>query len=104
MHDNMTIADVGSIANVTGNRIATPLGPPRPGNTPTTMPSIMPKNIRRILYGVRMTVNPCNSGRICSNSSSSVLPRSVSQQYFQRPLRQWNEKLKLEKPEKRQYC
>ncbi len=31
MHDSITIADVGSIVNVSGSRIATPFGPPRPG-------------------------------------------------------------------------
>jgi hypothetical protein len=32
MQDNITIAEVGSIVNVSGSRIATPLGPPRPGD------------------------------------------------------------------------
>ena len=31
MHDSITIADVGSIVKVSGSRIATPFGPPRPG-------------------------------------------------------------------------
>ena len=29
MHDSITIAEVGSIVNVSGSRIATPFGPPK---------------------------------------------------------------------------
>ena len=36
------IAEVGFIENVSGSRIATPLAPPRPGNTPINTPSITP--------------------------------------------------------------
>ena len=32
------MAEVGSIVNVSGSRIATPFGPPSPGSTPTKMP------------------------------------------------------------------
>ena len=37
--DNRMMPAVGSIENVSGNRIATPFGPPSPGNTPMRMPS-----------------------------------------------------------------
>src|SRR6266853_2060155 len=43
MHDSMTMADVGSMVKVSGKRIATPFGPPRPGSTPTKIPSTRPR-------------------------------------------------------------
>ena len=43
------MAEVGSIEKVSGSRIATPLGPPRPGSTPTKMPSVSPNIISNSL-------------------------------------------------------
>jgi hypothetical protein len=42
MQDNRMMAEVGGMLKVRGSRIATPLAPPRPGNTPMTTPSTMP--------------------------------------------------------------
>src|SRR4026207_2334134 len=58
MQDNMMIAEGGVIENVRGNRIATPLAPPRPGSTPMITPSTMPTNISQILYGCRTLAKP----------------------------------------------
>src|SRR5205807_9281056 len=58
MQDSITIADVGSIVKVSGNRIATPLGPPRPGSTPTKMPSTSPTIIKASVFQARRTVKP----------------------------------------------
>src|SRR5436853_3279227 len=61
MHDSITIADVGSMVNVSGSRIATPFGPPSPGSTPTKMPSTSPTIIRASVFHVSRTANPCSS-------------------------------------------
>ena len=58
MHDNMMIADVGGIVNVSGSRIATPFAPPRPGSTPMMTPSTIPSTIRRMLNGCSTTAKP----------------------------------------------
>jgi hypothetical protein len=58
MQESMMIAEVGVIENVSGNRIATPLAPPRPGSTPMMTPSRMPMNINMMLYGWRATAKP----------------------------------------------
>src|ERR1700737_21864 len=59
MHDSITIAEVGSMVKVRGSRIATPFGPPRPGNTPTKMPSTSPTIIRASIFHVSRTAKPC---------------------------------------------
>src|ERR1700753_2861695 len=61
MQDSITMAEVGSIVKVSGNRIATPLGPPRPGSTPTKMPSTRPTIIRASVFHVIRTTKPCSS-------------------------------------------
>src|SRR6516165_8585453 len=61
MHDSITIADVGSMVNVSGSRIATPFGPPSPGRTPTKMPSTRPTIISASVLPVRRTLNPCSN-------------------------------------------
>src|SRR4051794_3981358 len=58
MHDSITIAEVGSMVKVSGSRMATPLGPPRPGSTPTKMPSTSPTIIKASVFQVRRTVKP----------------------------------------------
>ena len=52
------MAEVGSIVNVSGSRIATPFGPPRPGSTPTNMPSTSPTIITASVFHVSRTVKP----------------------------------------------
>src|SRR6476469_9945692 len=59
MHDSITIADVGSMVNVSGSSIATPFGPPSPGSTPTKMPSTSPTIIRASVFQVSRTAKPC---------------------------------------------
>src|SRR5437870_13785548 len=59
MQDSITMAEVGSIVNVSGSRIATPLGPPRPGSTPTKMPSTSPSIINSSVFQVSSTAKPC---------------------------------------------
>ena len=52
------IAEVGDMLKVSGNRIATPLAPPRPGSTPMMMPSTMPITITMMLKGCSVTAKP----------------------------------------------
>src|SRR3984957_3533284 len=61
MLDSITMAEVGSMVNVSGSRIATPLGPPRPGSTPTKMPSTRPTIIRASVFHVIRTTKPCSN-------------------------------------------
>src|SRR5262249_51725049 len=61
MHDSITIAEVGSMVKVSGSRIATPFGPPRPGSTPTKMPSTSPTIISDSVLKVSSTSKPCSS-------------------------------------------
>src|ERR1700704_253386 len=70
MQDSITIAEVGSMLKVSGSRIATPFGPPRPGSTPTKMPSTRPSIIRAILSQVISTWKPWNNS---SNASIAAL-------------------------------
>src|SRR5215471_12894009 len=59
MHDSITIAEVGSMVNVSGSRIATPFGPPKPGSTPTKMPRTSPTIISDRVFAVSSTPKPC---------------------------------------------
>src|ERR1700682_1103407 len=61
MQDSITMAEVGSMVKVSGSRIATPLGPPNPGSTPTKMPSTKPTIIRASVFHVSRTAKPCMS-------------------------------------------
>src|SRR6185295_9043262 len=60
MHESITIAEVGSMVKVSGRRIATPFGPPRPGRTPTKMPSTRPTIIKARILKVSRTSKPCS--------------------------------------------
>src|SRR4249919_1939722 len=81
MHESITIAEVGSIVNVSGSRIATPFGPPSPGSTPTKMPRTRPTIIRMSVFHVIRTVKPWTS------RLSASIAASVAQQGFDRALR-----------------
>src|SRR3978361_1170269 len=59
MQDSITIAEVGSMVKVSGNRIATPFGPPSPGSTPTKIPSTRPTIISAMVFQVSSTAKPC---------------------------------------------
>src|SRR5471032_507660 len=82
MLESITIADVGSIVKVSGRRIATPLGPPRPGSTPTKMPSTRPTIMRDRILNVSSTSKPWSS-----SPNASIVSRLVAEQGFERPLR-----------------
>src|SRR5678816_591087 len=69
MHDSMMIADVGGIENVSGRRIATPLAPPRPGSTPMSTPSRMPRSMKPRFFQARATAKPCIRLPMSSNRS-----------------------------------
>ena len=71
MHDSITMAEVGSIVKVSGSRIATPFGPPRPGSTPTKMPSTSPTIISASVFHVIRTAKPWSSRPKASISSPS---------------------------------
>src|ERR1700730_15118973 len=80
MHDSITMADVGSIVNVSGNRIATPFGPPNPGSTPTKMPSRSPTSISASVFQVIRTAKPC------TRSVSASMERLVAEECLDWPL------------------
>ena len=46
--ESRMMADTGCIPKVSGSSSDTPLGAPRPGSTPTRMPSSTPITIRKI--------------------------------------------------------
>src|SRR5476651_498462 len=73
MQDSITIAEVGSIVKVSGNRIATPLGPPSPGSTPTKMPSTRPTIIKASVFHVIRTAKPCSSRPKASITYSQLI-------------------------------
>src|SRR6266496_3979878 len=94
MHESITIAAVGSIVNVSGKRIATPFGPPRPGSTPTKMPSTRPTSISASVFQVSRTAKPC-----IRRVSASILEPEHS---FERPLGHDDVEGELERGEHRQ--
>src|SRR5215510_13086347 len=60
MQESMTMAEVGSMVKVSGSRIATPFGPPRPGRTPTKIPRTRPTIISDSVFTVSSTWKPCS--------------------------------------------
>src|SRR5690606_35183686 len=83
IQDSRMMADVGFIEKVSGSRMATPLGPPKPGNTPTTMPSKIPRNIKPRLPQLSTWPKPPINAL-----SSSMCVSSVTEPGFQRPFGQ----------------
>src|ERR1700744_5639250 len=83
MLDSITMAEVGSMVNVSGSRIATPFGPPRPGSTPTKMPSTRPTIISDSVFQVSRTAKPCRSRPKASMRAGPL----VAEGRFERPLR-----------------
>src|ERR1700743_3327343 len=83
MQDSITMAEVGSMVKVSGSRIATPLGPPRPGSTPTKTPSTRPTIISASVFQVSRTAKPCSSRPKASIGFSPSIPEGR----FERPLR-----------------
>src|SRR5260370_28222490 len=86
MHESMTIAKVGSMVKVSGSRIATPLGPPSPGNTPTKMPSTRPTIISSSVFHVSRTAKPCMS-RPKASIMRVLSIYLIAKDRFERPLR-----------------
>src|ERR1044071_1756530 len=82
MQDSITMAEVGSIVKVSGSRMATPFGPPRPGSTPTKMPSTSPTIISASVFQVRRTRKPC-----ARRENASMPGFLVAEPGFNRPLR-----------------
>src|SRR6266545_1789948 len=82
MQDSITMAEVGSIVKVSGRRIATPFGPPRPGSTPTKMPRIKPTIISASVFHVSSTLKP-----YIRRPNASIPLTLVTEQGFERPLR-----------------
>src|SRR5882762_9118196 len=72
MQDSITIAEVGSIVKVSGSKMATPLGPPSPGSTPTKMPSTSPIIISASIFHVSSTAKPCINKPKASITKSQV--------------------------------
>jgi hypothetical protein len=58
----MMIAVTGSRPNVTGSRIAIVADGPRPGRTPTSMPTSTPIRQNRRLVGSSTTPKPSTTG------------------------------------------
>src|ERR1700760_1247058 len=88
MLDNITMAEVGSMVKVSGSRIATPLGPPSPGSTPTKMPSTRPTIISAMIFHVISTAKPCSSNPKASmkDLSCSGIHASVAEGRLERSL------------------
>src|SRR6187399_2409747 len=88
MQDSITMAEVGSMVKVSGSRIATPLGPPSPGNTPTKMPSTRPTIISTSVFHVSRTAKPCMSRPKASIEDLPRLAHALAAEgRFERPLR-----------------
>src|SRR5712691_3006819 len=94
MHESITMAEVGSIVKVSGKRIATPFGPPRPGSTPTKMPRIKPTIISASVFHVSSTLKP-----YIRRPNASIPPTLVTEQGFERPLRHDDVECDLESDE-----
>src|ERR1700754_3521618 len=86
MQESMTMAEVGPIVKVSGSRIATPFGPPRPGSTPTKMPSTSPIIISSSVFHVSSTAKPCIK-RPKASMSQRPIDRLAAKGRFERPLR-----------------
>src|ERR1700692_1630632 len=88
MHTSITMAEVGSMVKVSGSRIATPFGPPRPGSTPTKMPSTSPTIISASVFHVIRTAKARSNRPKASIEQLSCLARKlVAEGRFQRPFR-----------------
>ena len=64
------IAEVGSIENVSGSRMATPLAPPRPGRVPISTPRMVPMNMYMTFCHVSATAKPPINALISSTTFS----------------------------------
>src|SRR5450759_5191053 len=101
MQDSMMMAEVGCMVKVSGNRMATPLGPPRPGSTPMMIPSTMPIAIMPMLYQVSAIANPWNREPRSSTCHPPSATSSVAEQGFERSFGQRHHELHFKHPEQR---
>ena len=67
-----------AIENVSGNRIATPFAPPKPGNTPMITPSTMPANISIRLNHESATAKPPRRELISCIAGFQAKPKAAS--------------------------
>src|SRR3990170_4741980 len=80
------MAEVGGILKVTGMRMATPFAPPRPGKTPTMVPTKSPATNTAMLNGVRAIPSPIS--RLDNASMPSSPPGLEPEEILQPPLGQ----------------
>src|SRR5689334_7829437 len=76
MLESRMMADTGCMPKVRGSRSDTPLGAPRPGNTPTRMPSSTPTTISARCGTVTAIPKPCISASTFSMASE---PQDLAQ-------------------------
>src|SRR3954462_1790265 len=98
MQESRMMAEVAppgvcAMPKVSGNRIATPFAPPRPGSTPMITPSTMPVSISTRFIGVSATLKPCISEWISS------IALAQAQQSLERTLGQRDQEPALEDEE-----
>src|SRR3989304_2461364 len=84
------MAEVGGMLKVTGMRMATPFAPPRPGKTPTMVPTKSPATNTRMLNGVRAIPRPAT--RLYNASMPPSPPRLEPEEILQPPLGQRDQK------------
>src|SRR5690606_4045657 len=58
MQESRMMAEIGSIEKVSGRSSDTPFGAPRPGSTPTRMPSVTPSSMSRMWLKLRIWPKP----------------------------------------------
>src|SRR5687768_15925045 len=79
MHESRMIAETGCMPKVSGNSSDTPFGAPRPGSTPTRMPSSTPITIRNIWLPDSAMVKPWRSASRFSNEAPSETDDAAEQ-------------------------
>src|SRR5688500_14894012 len=104
MQDSMMIAEVGDMLNVSGSRMATPLAPPSPGNTPMSTPRVIPMSMYMTFAGSPRTLKPPINELSASTRFSFVRrfarsPGSVAEQVLERSFRQRHEEPELKNQE-----
>src|SRR5437763_16610283 len=73
IEESRIIADTGAMPKVSGNSSDTPLGAPRPGSTPTRMPSSTPPIISA-MWGTETAIE-----KPCISESKSSMVRLTAQ-------------------------